>query len=168
MPRPTNDNITNSFWDTQVSGLTTSAGGEGKTTAEMQILSTFNQAGWNIERDADLDNIFPFLSFTDDGNGGYTATWVVGKYLLNFALSDVGADGSIIYDGQAWLLGDYWAISEDIFGAAGAGFELGDDFIFVRNNESVSGFTNAGSYEGISVTLLNEDYRIASPGNTQG
>ncbi|SDM81603.1 The GLUG motif-containing protein, partial [Geoalkalibacter ferrihydriticus] len=115
VPRPTNDNITNSFWDTQVSGLTTSAGGEGKTTAEMQILSTFNQAGWNIERDADLDNIFPFLSFTDDGNGGYTATWVVGKYLLNFALSDVGADGSIIYDGQAWLLGDYWAISEDIF-----------------------------------------------------
>jgi len=37
---------TDSFWDTQTSGQSTSAGGTGKTTAEMQTLSTFTN--WNI------------------------------------------------------------------------------------------------------------------------
>jgi hypothetical protein len=38
--------ITNSFWDTQTGGLNTSAGGTGKTTAEMKSVATFT--GWNI------------------------------------------------------------------------------------------------------------------------
>ena len=37
-----------SFWDTQTSGQTTSAGGIGKTTAEMQTESTFTDAGWDF------------------------------------------------------------------------------------------------------------------------
>ncbi len=41
-------NITNSFWDTQTSGQTTSAGGTGLTTAEMQTLSTYLDAGWDF------------------------------------------------------------------------------------------------------------------------
>lgn len=43
--------ITNSFWDTQTSGLTTSAGGTGKTTIEMKTLSTFTDSGWNFAED---------------------------------------------------------------------------------------------------------------------
>ncbi|UCF43493.1 MAG: hypothetical protein JSV99_00780 [Planctomycetota bacterium] len=39
---------TNSFWDTQTSGVTWSAGGTGKTTAELQVESTFTNAGWNF------------------------------------------------------------------------------------------------------------------------
>jgi hypothetical protein len=39
---------TNSFWDTQTSGLTYSAGGSGKTTAEMKNQSTFESAGWDF------------------------------------------------------------------------------------------------------------------------
>lgn len=39
---------TASFWDTQSSGRTTSAGGTGKTTAEMKTLSTFTSAGWDF------------------------------------------------------------------------------------------------------------------------
>jgi hypothetical protein len=38
--------ITNCFWDTETSGTTTSAGGTGKTTAEMQTQSTFT--GWDF------------------------------------------------------------------------------------------------------------------------
>jgi hypothetical protein len=38
--------VSNSFWDTDTSGQNGSAGGEGKTTAEMQDIATF--AGWNI------------------------------------------------------------------------------------------------------------------------
>jgi len=41
-------NISLSFWDTQTSGQTESAGGTGKTTAEMQTASTFLDAGWDF------------------------------------------------------------------------------------------------------------------------
>jgi parallel beta-helix repeat protein len=37
-----------SFWDIETSGQTTSAGGTGKTTAEMQTASTFLEAGWDL------------------------------------------------------------------------------------------------------------------------
>jgi hypothetical protein len=40
--------VNNSFWDTQTSGRATSAGGTGKTTAEMKDIATFSGAGWNI------------------------------------------------------------------------------------------------------------------------
>jgi hypothetical protein len=40
--------VNNSFWDTETSGQATSDGGTGKTTAEMQDIITFLDAGWNI------------------------------------------------------------------------------------------------------------------------
>ena len=40
--------VSNSFWDTKTSGQTTSAGGTGKTTAEMQDIATFLWAAWDI------------------------------------------------------------------------------------------------------------------------
>jgi hypothetical protein len=40
--------VSNSFWDIQTSGQTTSDGGTGKTTAEMRSIATFSGAGWNI------------------------------------------------------------------------------------------------------------------------
>jgi hypothetical protein len=40
--------VTGCFWDTQTSGQTTSAGGTGKTTAEMQTAKTFLDAGWDF------------------------------------------------------------------------------------------------------------------------
>jgi hypothetical protein len=69
-------NTTNSFWDTETSGQSTSAGGTGKTTAEMQDIDTFSGATWNIIAVANSDtrntsyiwNIvnevtYPFLSW---------------------------------------------------------------------------------------------------------
>lgn len=41
--------VVNSFWDTQASGQPTSAGGTGKTTAQMQTKSTFATAGWDFD-----------------------------------------------------------------------------------------------------------------------
>ena len=68
--------VGNSFWDTQTSGKATSAGGTGKTTAEMQDIATFSGAGWNIiavddaeDRNTDKiwnivdDETYPFLSW---------------------------------------------------------------------------------------------------------
>ena len=40
--------INSSFWDIQTSGQTTSAGGIGKTTAQMQNIETFLSAGWDL------------------------------------------------------------------------------------------------------------------------
>jgi len=41
--------IVSGFWDTETSGQSTSDGGTGKTTAEMQTASTFFEAGWDFE-----------------------------------------------------------------------------------------------------------------------
>ena len=40
--------VLDSFWDTQTSGQTASAGGTGKTTAEMKMAKTFLDAGWDF------------------------------------------------------------------------------------------------------------------------
>jgi hypothetical protein len=40
--------VVDSFWDIQTSGQTSSAGGTGKTTAQMKTLSTFTNAGWDF------------------------------------------------------------------------------------------------------------------------
>ncbi len=70
--------ISNSFWDTQTSGQSSSAGGTGKTTAEMKTPSTFLNAGWDFKVETangtnnywDVDNVnesinngYPFLSW---------------------------------------------------------------------------------------------------------
>jgi hypothetical protein len=67
------------FWDTQTSGQTTSAGGTGKTTAEMQTAKTFTDAGWDFVGETangseDLWWInegkdYPRLWWEDEGNG---------------------------------------------------------------------------------------------------
>ncbi|NLH18008.1 MAG: hypothetical protein GX455_15640 [Phycisphaerae bacterium] len=43
-----NGTISGCFWDMETSGQQTSAGGVGKTTAEMKMLSTFTNAGWDF------------------------------------------------------------------------------------------------------------------------
>jgi hypothetical protein len=68
--------VSNSFWDTEISGQVISAGGTGKTTAEMQDIATFTAAGWGISAVVNantrnssyiwniVDNeIYPFLSW---------------------------------------------------------------------------------------------------------
>jgi hypothetical protein len=54
--------VSGSFWDTETSGQATSAGGTGKTTAEIQHITTFLEAGWNIIGVADPGT--PDLSYT--------------------------------------------------------------------------------------------------------
>lgn len=40
--------ITQSYWDTETSGTTSSAGGDGKTTAEMTNVDTFSDSDWDF------------------------------------------------------------------------------------------------------------------------
>jgi hypothetical protein len=54
-----------SFWDIETSGQTTSAGGTGKTTSEMQTEATFTDTGWNFDDIWDIDSVqndgYPYL-----------------------------------------------------------------------------------------------------------
>ncbi len=53
----------NCFWDTETSGMATSDGGTGKTTAEMKTKSTFTNATWDLDLVWDIveDHSYPFL-----------------------------------------------------------------------------------------------------------
>ena len=51
--------VSNSFWDTQTSGQSTSDGGTGKNTAEMQDITTFSGATWDIIEVANPDSRDP-------------------------------------------------------------------------------------------------------------
>ena len=55
--------VTNSFWDTESSGQTWSSGGTGKTTVEMQTMSTFTDAGWDFVEVWNIgeNQTYPFL-----------------------------------------------------------------------------------------------------------
>jgi hypothetical protein len=69
-----NSSVNNSFWDTETSGQATSAGGTGKTTAEMQTESTFTDAGWDFTTVWDIEDYFginyPFLRWQDSAPEG--------------------------------------------------------------------------------------------------
>jgi len=53
--------VSNSFWDTETSGQSTSGGGTGKTTVEMKTQLTFTIAGW------DFTNIWAMNAGINDG-----------------------------------------------------------------------------------------------------
>ena len=68
--------VSNSFWDIETSGQAASDGGTGKNTTEMQDITTFSGAGWNITAVANpsmrnpayiwniVNNVtYPFLSW---------------------------------------------------------------------------------------------------------
>jgi len=76
--------VTNSFWDVDVSNWQVSAGGISKTTAEMQTLETYLSAGWNFvdESENSTGNIwklcegldYPHLTWEKYGGGMGTTT----------------------------------------------------------------------------------------------
>jgi hypothetical protein len=63
--------VMDSFWDIQTSGQATSSGGTGKTTAEMQDLNTFMDAGWDFVGKPDG----PSDIWAEPADGGYPVLW---------------------------------------------------------------------------------------------
>lgn len=63
-------NVSNSFWDTQTSGLAFSDGGTGKSTEEMKTKETFTDAGWDFNTiwnlcEAPYFPSYPWLQWQD-------------------------------------------------------------------------------------------------------
>lgn len=60
--------VTNSYWDMNTSGWTTSVKGVGYTTAQMKNISSFSN--WTIQTSSqDLNNGYPYLAFQNNGDG---------------------------------------------------------------------------------------------------
>ena len=112
--------IISSFWDTQTSEQTTSAGGEGKTTVEMKTRETYSSAGWDFE---DIWMIWDFdypkfqweLGFGHSPSGRAmgpvnTLRFTLGRLMdtTSFSVAEditrfVGPLGAIVPEGYSWL-----------------------------------------------------------------
>jgi len=81
-------NVSNSFWDTSTSGQTTSDGGTGLTTAQMQDPRTFNDTGWDFlgEIENGLHEIWQMPT-----GGGYPVLSVFNGYVP----SEPNGEGSL-------------------------------------------------------------------------
>jgi uncharacterized repeat protein (TIGR02543 family) len=150
--------ITNSYWDVEVSGCTTSAGGEGKTTAQMKRQATY--AGWNFSTEWGIDEGegYPFLwqfrltlppglgTSGDTNRLGYAA-WAAG-HTNAWETSDF--TGLPVEDFQtAWLVD-----RRPVAGLAGetdfevAAFDVGESEIRVELVLTSSGVAKQGSVNG--------------------
>ena len=105
--------VASSFWDTQSCGASQSCGGQGKTTAEMKMLSTFTDAGWD---------------FVGESTNGRADTWRmcvdgVDYPCLSWEFSDGGdsdcPDG-VALDDLLYLAGRWLATTPEGIGAADA------------------------------------------------
>jgi len=125
-----NGNVLGCFWDVNSSGQISSAGGTGKTTAEMQTLSTYTDAGWDFSYtdgdDADwfiqIDE-YPILTWQissadlyTDGRNNFRDFAVFAKYWMRddcriyndyCEWSDLDFNGSVDIDDLIELM-NYW------------------------------------------------------------
>ncbi|MDD3716469.1 MAG: GLUG motif-containing protein [Candidatus Marinimicrobia bacterium] len=87
--------VTNSFWDTETSGYSTSDGGEGKSTAEMKTIATYADAGWNFtdvwQMDTDVNNGYPTLK-----DRSYSIPVVATEYVINITAASALASAEIL------------------------------------------------------------------------
>jgi hypothetical protein len=108
--------VTGSFWDTQTSGQATSAGGTGKTTAEMQTASTFLDAGWDFvgESQNGTENIWAICEGVDYPH----LAW-------EFVIGDFDADADTDF-ADFCILAEHWLAADGSFWC-GQGCDLTND-----------------------------------------
>ncbi|MDD2698242.1 MAG: MBG domain-containing protein [Arcobacteraceae bacterium] len=159
--------VANSFYNsdsTVTVDSETTGFGVGKSAAEFKKLATFSDAGWTITTDRTLDKtqiLSPILVADDEG----VMHWVMPVYTigLNYTLGTVDTT----YSGVDKVLSTLWT-TNSIFGDAGSTLVFGTDYKFVYDSGYVSGFKNAGTYNGITIELLNSDYELGTGTNTAG
>ena len=95
--------VTASYWDTTTSQRTTSAGGQGRTTAQLQAPMDYTglYANWNVDLDNDntnddpwdfgMDDEYPVLAVNFDGSGD--TTWEEFGYQLRDGITLTATSG---------------------------------------------------------------------------
>ncbi len=114
--------ITASYWDTETSGLSASAGGVGKTTSELQSPTGYTgiYANWNVDLDGDGTGDDPW----DFGTSSqYPALKGPSSFLTDREILEVlynATDGANWTDNTNWLsdepLGDWHGVTTDADG----------------------------------------------------
>ncbi|MCK4812431.1 MAG: LamG domain-containing protein, partial [Candidatus Marinimicrobia bacterium] len=108
--RNTSSTVNMSLWDMETSGQVSSAGGTGKTTAEMQTQSTFTDATWDFtdvwRMNASINDGYPYLQWQTALTEPTISTLYVTDTLIHNALvyyeiSDVGNPDSVTH-GICW------------------------------------------------------------------
>jgi hypothetical protein len=154
--------VIESFWDVETSGLSSSAAGVGKTTSEMKTTSMYTDALW------DFTNVWKRDEQNIKNDGYPYFSWQTYIYqtpiTLDFSLNSITS--GYTYNGSAYNLNQIWD-SSSIFGNNYSSLSLGTDYNFLYNNQSITSFTNAGSYTDISISFLNTAYNLGS-NNTLG
>ncbi len=87
--------VTNSYWDTNTSGWSTSAAGVGKTTRELQRPTAYGSTG----------SIYANWNLNLDGNAGGDDPWDFGTSRQYPALKFTGRT---THRGPAWIEADHW------------------------------------------------------------
>jgi hypothetical protein len=100
-----------SFWDTQTSAMPTSAGGTGKTTVEMNTLSTFYSSGWDFKGETtngtnDIWNIgnsrndgYPYFDWEFPGDTTVTLPLITTAAINNITTVSANSGGDVISEG---------------------------------------------------------------------
>ena len=144
-----------SFWDDYTSGRTTSAGGTRATTAQMKDNSIYANTGWSI-------NGFPSGSypiFRTDGGG----VWQIASPIVYTIPTP---SSTYTYTGGSQLPTNWTA--DVIFGVLYNNWIRGSDYVLKQNGNIITSYTNAGTYENITVDIIRVGYNEASAGNTNG
>jgi len=109
--------VRNSFWDIESSGLTSSDGGTGKTTAQMQTQSTFTDAGWD---------------FVAESINGPQDIWCIcegadyAELAWQFLIADFNGDGRVGLADFA-IFAEHWLGTDSSFFCGDGGTDLTND-----------------------------------------
>jgi hypothetical protein len=112
-----NGGVTNSFWDIETSQMSTSAGGTGLITADMQTMSTFTNAGWD---------------FVGETANGTDDTWAICKdadyprLTWQFVIGDFDGDGDNDFRDFA-VFAMRWHQADSSFFCGNGGTDLTND-----------------------------------------
>lgn len=119
--------VTNSFWDTETSGMATSWGGTGLTSAEMKNCVNFYNAGWNFTS---------IWGMNETQNGGYPFLRIQGFVHNIFG----GGDGS---PGSPWLISTPYHLNNVRYYKSAI-----DDFL-QTDDIDLSGYSSGSGWEPI-------------------
>ncbi|WP_423187402.1 YDG domain-containing protein [Alishewanella sp. d11] len=164
--------IENSFWNSETAGqpsgvIETSVGStislNAGTTAGMKLKASYiTSPPWDLTGE---DGVYPTLTFGSGVNGAFI--WQMSSSITQLLFTLSPLTGTYVYKGSAFELSDLWS-AESIFGSQYSSWIAGQDYQFIYNNETVTGFTNAGIFSNISIDILKDGYIVASSGNTNG
>jgi hypothetical protein len=140
------------FWDVNESGVSSSAGGMGKTTAEMKTQSTFTDAGWDFTDTWKIQNGVTYPYFKRQGFDGSGAANDPYRIYTAAEMNSIGTDSNNL-DKHFQLVDNI-----DLRGYTGTTFHIIGD--------KAKAFT--GSFDGNNLTISNFTYRTTEDVNYVG